>query len=171
MFDSGWDVYRQTVFTRQMRMGMIPANTVLPDRDPAITPWRALPPAERRLYARFMEVYAGYLAYTDHEIGRLVDHLKAMHQYDNTLFIVMIGDNGASKEGSLNGDIDRPISATLGPPLDYRQNVAYNLARLARSVPVRPPKATIRSAGRKPRIRHSACGSPIPTANVAPAIR
>ena len=130
MFDFGWDVYRQTVFTRQMRMGMIPANTVLPDRDPAITPWRALPPAERRLYARFMEVYAGYLAYTDHEIGRLVDHLKAMHQYDNTLFIVMIGDNGASKEGSLNGDIDRPISATSGPPLDYRQNVAYNLGKI-----------------------------------------
>lgn len=126
-FDDGWDVYRQRVFEQQKREGIIPANAILPDRDPGITAWKALTPDERKLYARFMEVYAGYLTYTDHEIGRLVDHLKATNQYDNTLFVVIVGDNGASKEGTLNGDIDRKITSK---PLSYQENVAYNLARI-----------------------------------------
>ena len=109
-FDDGWDVYRQKVFERQKKLGVIPANAVLPDRNPAIKAWDSLSPEERKLYARFMEVYAGYLTYTDHEVGRLIDHLKEIHQFDNTLFFVMIGDNGASKEGTFNGDIDRASS-------------------------------------------------------------
>ena len=56
-----------------------------------------------------MEVYAGYLTYTDHEVGRLIDHLKDIHQFDNTLVFIMIGDNGASKEGTFNGE-HRPRS-------------------------------------------------------------
>jgi len=66
---------------------------------------------EKGLYARFMEVYAGYLTYTDYEVGRLINQLKEISQLDNTLVFVMIGDNGASKEGTLNGDIDRPLWA------------------------------------------------------------
>lgn len=126
-FDDGWDVYRQRVFAQQKKAGTIPANAVLPDRDPGIAAWDKLPPDERRLYARFMEVYAGYLTYTDHEIGRLVDHLKATKQYDNTLFVVVVGDNGASKEGTLNGDIDRSISK---PAPAYKENVTYNLSKI-----------------------------------------
>ena len=125
-FDEGWDAYRQRVFAQQKRAGIIPANAVLPDRDPGIAAWNSLPPEEKRLYARFMEVYAGYLTYTDHEIGRVVDHLKATGQYDNTLFVVIVGDNGASKEGTVNGDIDRTISSK---PLSYQENVAYNLSK------------------------------------------
>jgi len=126
-FDEGWDVYRQQVFARQKRLGIIPANAVLPDRNPDIKAWSALTLDEKKLYARFMEVYAGYLTYTDHEIGRLVDHLRDIHQFDNTLFIVIVGDNGASKEGTLNGDFDRGLRAK---PLSEQETLRYNLARI-----------------------------------------
>jgi arylsulfatase len=126
-FDDGWDAYRESVFARQKQMGIIPANAILPDRNADIKAWNALTPQERKLYARFMEVYAGYLTYTDHEIGLLVDHLKKIHQYDNTLFFVIIGDNGASKEGTLNGDIDRNLMAK---PLSEADNIKYNLAKI-----------------------------------------
>ncbi|HEX4378280.1 MAG TPA: arylsulfatase [Steroidobacteraceae bacterium] len=126
-FDEGWDVYRKQVFERQKKLGVIPANAVLPDRNPDIKAWKSLTPDEKKLYARFMEVYAGYLTYTDHEIGRLVDHLKQIHQFDNTLIFVIVGDNGASKEGTLNGDIDRSLRAT---PLSEAENVQYNLNKI-----------------------------------------
>ncbi len=74
-----------------------------------------------------MEVYAGYLTYTDFEIGRLIDHLKATKQYDNTLFVAIIGDNGASKEGTLQGDIDRTLFAK---PLSQEENLKYNLGKI-----------------------------------------
>lgn len=125
-FDAGWDVYRQQVFARQKKLGIIPANAVLPDRNPDIKAWASLSPEEKKLFARFMEVYAGYLTYTDHEISRLVDRLKASGQYDNTLFVVIVGDNGASKEGTLFGDIDRSLVAKPQSPEDA---LAYNLAR------------------------------------------
>jgi arylsulfatase len=86
-----------------------------------------LSPEEKKLYARFFEVYAGYLTYTDHEIGRLIDHLKSIGQYDNTLIVVIIGDNGASKEGTYNGDIDRRL---FGKPLSYEENLKYNLSKI-----------------------------------------
>ncbi len=125
-FDDGWDAYRQRVFDQQKKLGIIPASAILPDRNPAIKAWTSVSPQERKLYARFMEVYAGYLTYTDHEVGVLVDHLKAIHQFDNTLFIVMIGDNGASKEGTFNGDIDRSL---ITKPLSQKDNIQYNLAK------------------------------------------
>ncbi|MEJ7926358.1 arylsulfatase [Sphingobium sp. AN641] len=126
-FDAGWDAYRAEVFARQKKLGVIPANAKLPDRNPDIKAWAALSPDEKTLYARFMEVYAGFLTYTDHEIGRLVDHLKETKQYDNTIFIVIVGDNGASKEGTLNGDIDRPL---VGKPLPEADNIQYNLRKI-----------------------------------------
>jgi arylsulfatase A-like enzyme len=126
-FDAGWDRYRAEVFARQKKLGIIPANAVLPDRNPEIKAWNALSPQEKKLYARFMEVYAGYLTYTDHEIGRLVDHLKETKQFDNTLFVVIVGDNGASKEGTLNGDFDRSL---LAKPLSESDNIQHNLDKI-----------------------------------------
>lgn len=127
-FDGGWDLYRKRVFEQQKKLGIIPAGAVLPERQPGIASWASLSPEEKRLFARFMEVYAGYLTFTDYEIGKLVDHLKAIKQFDNTIFIVMVGDNGASKEGRLEGDIDR------GPApkkqLAYHDALAYNLANI-----------------------------------------
>ncbi|MDB5158806.1 MAG: arylsulfatase [Mucilaginibacter sp.] len=104
-FDSGWDDFREKVIANQKRLGIIPANAKLPDRNPRIPAWKSLSPDERKLYARFMEVYAGYLTYTDHEAGRLINYLKQSGQLDNTLVFVILGDNGASKEGTLHGVI------------------------------------------------------------------
>lgn len=126
-FDEGWDSYREEVFRRQKRLGVIPANAQLPDRNPKIKAWNTLPPEEKKLYARFFEVYAGYLAYTDYEISRLVNHLKENGDLDNTLIFISIGDNGASKEGTLNGDIDRSLTT---PPLPEQENIAHNLAKI-----------------------------------------
>jgi arylsulfatase A-like enzyme len=107
-FDDGWDVFRERVFANQRRMGIIPAGGVLPDRNPDIPAWSSLSVDEQRLYARFMEVYAGYLTYTDFEVGRLINYLKEAHLLDNTLIFVIIGDNGASKEGTFHGALNRP---------------------------------------------------------------
>ncbi|MEA2258919.1 MAG: hypothetical protein QOJ51_1744 [Acidobacteriaceae bacterium] len=126
-FDKGWDAYREEVFERQKKLGVIPADAKLPDRNPDIKAWDQLSDDEKRLYARFMEVYAGYLTYTDFEIGRVINHLKEINQLDNTLVIVMIGDNGASKEGTLNGDIDRPL---FGKAITEQENISYNLNKI-----------------------------------------
>ena len=126
-FDKGWDAYREEVFERQKKLGVIPANSVLPARNPDIKAWDSLSPEEKKLYARFMEVYAGYLTYTDFEIGRLVNHLKEIGQLDNTLIFISIGDNGASKEGTLNGNIDQGFSQK---PLSERENIDYNLNKI-----------------------------------------
>ena len=98
-FDEGWDVYREKVIANQKKLGVIPATAKLPARDPFLKAWKDVPAEERKLYARFMEVYAGFLEYTDFEIGRLLKHLKQTGQFENTAIFVMIGDNGGSKEG------------------------------------------------------------------------
>jgi len=126
-FDKGWDAYRQEVFDRQKKLGVIPANAILPERNPNIKAWDKLTPNEQKLYARFFEVYAGYLAYTDFEVGRLVNHLKETGQLDNTLIFISIGDNGASKEGTLEGSIDRSYR---GKQVSDEDRVAYNLANI-----------------------------------------
>jgi arylsulfatase len=125
-FDQGWDWYRQETFERQKKLGVIPANAVLPDRNPEIKAWNSLTPEEKKLYARFMEVYAGYLTYTDFEIGRLINHLKEIGQFDNTLIFISIGDNGASKEGTQHGVIER---STLYKTQTDQENIAYNIAK------------------------------------------
>jgi arylsulfatase len=126
-FDKGWDAYREEVFERQKKLGLVPASAILPDRNPNIKAWDQLPEGEKKLYAHFMEVYAGYLTYTDYEVGRLINHLKELKQLDNTLVFVMIGDNGASKEGTLNGNIDRPI---FGKTFTEQENINYNLNKI-----------------------------------------
>lgn len=108
-FDEGWDVFREKVFLNQKKRGIIPAGGQLPDRNPNVPAWNSLTNDEQKLYARFMEVYAGYLTYTDFEVGRLVNYLKEIKQLDNTLIFVVIGDNGASKEGSPHGVINQGL--------------------------------------------------------------
>lgn len=106
-FNDGWDVYREKVLARQKQMGIIPANAKLPPGDPRFQVWKDLSNEQRKLYARFMEVYAGYLEYTDYEIGRLINYLKQSGQLENTAIFLIIGDNGASKEGDFHGVIDK----------------------------------------------------------------
>ncbi|QIL38005.1 arylsulfatase [Pedobacter sp. HDW13] len=107
-FDKGWDWYREEVFARQKRLGVIPANAVLPDRDPTVKAWNSLSPEQKKVYARFMEIYAGFLTHADYEFGRIVNYLKEIGEADNTVILVSIGDNGSShspEHGSLNGYI------------------------------------------------------------------
>jgi arylsulfatase A-like enzyme len=101
-FDDGWDAYREKVFSRQKELGIMPQDAELSRHDPDVQVWDELDDDARRLYARFMEVFAGFLEHTDHQIGRLIDFLKAIGEYDNTL-IMLISDNGASAEGGPNG--------------------------------------------------------------------
>jgi arylsulfatase A-like enzyme len=126
-FDGGWDAFREEVFARQKKLGIIPASAILPDRNPHIRAWDQLSVDEKRLYARFMEIYAGYLTYTDYEVGRLINHLKEINQLDNTLVFVMLGDNGASKEGTLNGVIDQGF---VRKPVTEEENISYNLNKI-----------------------------------------
>jgi arylsulfatase A-like enzyme len=102
-FDAGWDVFREQVFNNQKKQGIIPANAKLPERNAKIPAWNSLTPEQKKLYARFFEVYAGYLTYTDFQVSRVINYLKSINQLDNTLIFVLIGDNGASKEGSQYG--------------------------------------------------------------------
>ena len=105
MFDDGWDAYREKVFAKQKEMGIAPADAELSRHDPDVQDWDALPEDERRLYARMMEVFAGFLEHTDFHIGRLLDFLKKIGEFDNTL-IMAISDNGASAEGGPTGSVN-----------------------------------------------------------------
>ncbi|MBJ7341866.1 arylsulfatase [Mycolicibacterium sp.] len=104
-FDAGWDVYRERVFEQQKKLGIIPANTVLSGHDPDVQEWDSLCEDERRLYARMMEVFAGFLEHTDHYLGELIDFLKELGEYDNTL-VMLVSDNGSSAEGGPTGSIN-----------------------------------------------------------------
>ncbi len=103
-FDEGWDVYRQQVHKRQLELGIIPPGTELSRHDPDVAEWKKLSADERRLYARMMEVFAGFVEHTDHHIGRLLNFLERMGVLDNTL-IMLISDNGASPEGGPTGSV------------------------------------------------------------------
>ncbi len=126
-FDEGWDVFREKVFQNQKKLGLLPAYAQLPERNPNIKAWNKLSANEKKLYARFMEVYAAYLSYTDYEIKRVIDELKKVNGLDNTAIFIMIGDNGASKEGTLYGDVDKPI---FGKPISEEESIKYNLANI-----------------------------------------
>ena len=104
-FDSGWEVYRREVFDRQKKLGLVPATAELSAPDPDVADWETLSADERRLYARMMEVFAGFLEHTDHYIGELVQFLKDLGEYDNTV-IMLISDNGSSAEGGPTGSVN-----------------------------------------------------------------
>ena len=102
-FDAGWDKYREETLARQIKLGVVPPGTRLAPKPPAIKDWDTLSADEKKLFARQMEVFAGFGEQTDHEVGRLVAALEDMGAMDNTLFIYIAGDNGASAEGGMNG--------------------------------------------------------------------
>lgn len=105
-FDRGWDAMREETFERQKRLGVIPADSKLTPRPEQIPAWDSLDAAQQKVAARLMETYAGFLAHTDAQVARLVDHLKASGQFDNTLFFYVVGDNGSSAEGGPPGSIN-----------------------------------------------------------------
>jgi arylsulfatase len=102
-FDQGWDKVREETFARQKELGVIPPEAKLTARHAEIPAWDAMPAALKPVLARQMEVYAGFMEHTDYHVGRVLDTLKELEILDDTLIYVMVGDNGASAEGSING--------------------------------------------------------------------
>ena len=102
-FDHGWDKQREITIANQKKLGVVPADTKLAPKPEAIKDWDKLTADEKTLFARQMEVFAGFGEHTDHEVGRLVAAIEAMGEMDNTLFIYVLGDNGASAEGGMVG--------------------------------------------------------------------
>ncbi len=104
LFDKGWNALRDQIFANQKRLGVIPEDSKLtPWPDKLLKRWDALTDADKKLYIRQANVYAAYLAYTDHEIGRVIQAVQDMGKLDDTLIIYISGDNGASAEGSPHG--------------------------------------------------------------------
>ena len=105
-FDQGWDKVREETLARQKALGVIPADTLLTKRPDEIPAWDSLTPDQKAVYARFMEVYAGFLAHVDYQTGRVIQALRDMGQYDNTLIFYIEGDNGATGEGGPDGRLN-----------------------------------------------------------------
>jgi arylsulfatase A-like enzyme len=113
VFDDGWEAYRDKVFARQKELGIVPADAELSRHDPDVARWADCSPEERRLYARMMEVFAGFLEHTDHHIGRLLDFLRELGELDNTLIMVLSTAGGPSAPGPGHRSPSR--ASRLGP--------------------------------------------------------
>lgn len=124
-FDMGWDKYREEVLRRQLEMGVVPPGTRLTPRPEPIPAWDSFDDETKALLARQAEVFADFLEHCDYEVGRLVQALEEMGEFDKTLFFYVLGDNGSSAEGSLTGTIDEGASMQgVEPPIEA------NLARM-----------------------------------------
>jgi len=141
-FDMGWNVLREQIFANQKRLGVIPANAQLTPWPDELKKWDALSADEKKLFAHQAEVFAAYAAYTDYEIGRVIQQVEDMGKLDNTLIIYIVGDNGTSPEGTLlgtpnvwaayNGILDIPVAEQLklynawgGPETNPHMAVAW----------------------------------------------
>ena len=109
-FDAGWDKAREEIFARQKKVGVIPADCQLTKRHEQIPAWDAMPEALKPVLRRQMEIYAGFLEYADYHVGRLLDSLEKLGVLKDTLVYYIIGDNGASAEGTLNGTYNEMIN-------------------------------------------------------------
>jgi arylsulfatase len=116
-FDGGWDKYRQTVLENQKKLGVVPANTQLAPQNTGVKPWDQLSADEKKVYLRHIEVYAGFVSQTDHEVGRIINFIEQIGQLENTIVVVLVGDNGA--EGGAR-EYGRFISTS---PDDTREQV------------------------------------------------
>ena len=163
-FDMGYEKLREQIFANQKRLGVIPANTQLTPWPADLPKWDSLSLVRKKLYAREAEVFAGYVAYTDHEIGRVIQAVEDMGKLDNTLIIYISGDNGTSAEGTLEGT---PNQMTA-------YNAILNLPEVEQSCGITKPGArtrpirTCRWRGRGRSIRRSNGRSRWPRTSAAP---
>jgi arylsulfatase A-like enzyme/uncharacterized membrane protein len=121
-FDQGWDALRQEIFARQKQLGVIPQDAELTERPDLFPAWDSLNDEEKKLYARQMEVYAGYSENADWNVGRLLDSIDELGDLDNTLIIYIWGDNGASMEGTVTGSFNE-MTFLNGVVLDPAQQL------------------------------------------------
>lgn len=123
-FDDGWDAYREATFERQKRLGVIPADAVLTPRSAGLPAWDSLGEGQKKVSARMMEVFAGFAAHVDHHMGRIIDAVKQLPGADNTIFLYVVGDNGASAEGGLEGSINENLFFN-GFPERWQDNLEH----------------------------------------------
>lgn len=126
-FDDGWDAYRERTYKRQLEMGIIPKGTLLTERDTTMAGWDEIPADQRAFQARLMEVFAGFVEHTDHQVGRLLDGMQERGLRDNTIVFYIFGDNGSSAEGQ-NGSISEllaqnQIPNTIQQQIDALQDI------------------------------------------------
>jgi arylsulfatase len=128
-FDQGWDKLREETFARQKKLGVIP-DCQLTQRHKEIPSWDEMPAALKPVLIRQMEIYAGFMEYTDYHVGRLVDSIKRLGILDDTLIYYIIGDNGASAEGTLNGTYNEMINFNGASALETPEFLMAHLDKL-----------------------------------------
>ena len=121
-FDHGWDKQRELTHAKQLEIGVIPQGTKLTPRDESIPSWDSRSVDEKKVYCRLMENYAAYMAYTDYQVGRLLDSLALSVELDNTLVMYVVGDNGASAEGGREGTFSE-LASLLGVQLGLASTI------------------------------------------------
>ena len=181
VFDGGYEHYREHVLARQKELGLVPEDTILPDINPlqanvsaeglpweqaeVVQSWDELSDAQKALFVRQAEVFAGFASYTDAQLGRLLDYLEQTGQFDNTI-IVTLSDNGCSAEGGPNGSVNENVWYNGLP-----EDIEASLAQLDELGSPRPPTRTSPTAGRWPSTRRSGCTRCMPAGRAAPPIR
>jgi arylsulfatase A-like enzyme len=126
-FDLGWDALREEIFERQKRLGVVPPEAQLTARHEEIPAWDDMPDELKPVLARQMEIYAGFLEHTDHHVGRLVETLEELGILEDTLVYYIIGDNGASGEGTVNGSFNENIIFNGAPQLETAELMAARI--------------------------------------------
>ena len=121
-FDHGWDKQRELTHAKQLELGIVPPGTKLTPRPQEISAWDEVPAEAKPVYLRLMENYAGFMAHTDHHIGRLIEALRQSGELDNTLVLYIVGDNGASAEGGLEGTFSE-IASLMGVQLGLQSTI------------------------------------------------
>ena len=123
-FDEGWDVWREATLERQRVLGIVPPDTALSARPQWVEPWSDIDRDRRRLYARMMEVCAGFIAHADEQLGRVLGHIEATGEQDNTV-VVVVSDNGASAEGGPHGAYNQLGHYISDDPDDVAEGLAH----------------------------------------------
>jgi len=126
-FDGGWDALREEILARQKELGVVPPDAELTQRHDEIPAWADMPDELKPVLARQMEVYAGFLEHTDHHVGRLVDAIEDLGVLDDTLVYYIIGDNGASAEGTVNGSFNEMFIFNAAYELETAEYVASHV--------------------------------------------
>ena len=164
-FDQGWDALREEILERQKELGVVPPDTELTARHEEIPAWDDMPDELKPVLARQMEVYAGFLEHTDHHIGRLVDALEDLGVLEDTLVYYIIGDNGASAEGSTQGTFNELMMLNGAASLETTEFMAARIDKFGTP----RPTTTTRSAGRTRWTRPTSGRSRWPRTGAAPA--
>jgi arylsulfatase A-like enzyme len=126
-FDEGWDALRERTFARQKELGVIPADAELTDRPDEIPAWADMPDELKPVLARQMELYAGFLEHVDYHVGRVIDALENLEILEDTLIYYIVGDNGASAEGTLNGTFNEMLSLNGAAALETADFMASRI--------------------------------------------